>query len=203
MMRITVNLGRRPAENLRRVRLVWGGALAVLAVALAALAGTALLGWRGSRRIQAETAALRAQMAPLEMAARNARAPLADARTRAVMAQAQYLNQLIDRKSVSWTELFEELEQIQPPGVELISLRPLQRNGQNAVDLRFASRSFGPALAYVQALENSGDFAEASVERTSEAAGTPGRAQRAGAGEAPRFQFELTALYQPQGGQQP
>lgn len=199
MMRVTVNLSRRPPENLRRARIVWGGALAVLLAALVALAATALVGWLGSRQIQARTDALRRQMAPLQLAARNARAPLRSAPTRAFLARTQFLNQLIARKSVSWTGLFERLEHIQPPGVELISLRPLQRNGQNAVDLRFASQTFQPAIDFVQALETSGDFAGARVERVSQNAGTaPGPAPAGAAANAePRFQFELTALYQP------
>ncbi|MGH9476887.1 MAG: PilN domain-containing protein [Terriglobales bacterium] len=198
MMRITVNLGRRPPENLRRVRIVWGGMLGVLVAALVVLSAIALAGWLGTRHIQAQTAALRDQIAPLQLAEANAKAPLAGPQTVQFLARVRFLNQLIDRKSVSWTGLFERLEQIQPPGVELISLRPLQRNGQNAVDLRFASQTFQPAIDFVQALETSGDFTDAHVERASQNQPAPSRGRGADSAQ-PRFQFELTALYQPQG----
>lgn len=197
MMRIRVNLGRRPVENLRRVRIVWGGALVILLLAFAGLALTAWLGWRGTRAIQAQTAGLRAQIAPLQLATAQTSAPLRGAGTQAIVARAQFLNQLIDRKSVSWTQLFEQLEQIQPPGVELISLRPLQRNGQNAVDLRFASETLQPAIDFVQSLETSGDFADAVVTRETEAAARTNAGGPRNAAAPPRFQLELNALYTP------
>ena len=197
MIRITLNLGRRPPENLRRVRLVWGGALAVLAALLLTLATVALVGWLGTRHIQAQTAALRAAMTPLQAEQERAQAPLRDSQTQAVIARAAFFNQLIDRKSVSWTRLFERLEQIVPPGVELVSLRPLARDGAQAVDVRFASETLPPAIAFVQALENSGDFAAARVERESEAA-PQALGTAAGPNTPPRFQLEVTALYRPQ-----
>lgn len=197
MIRITLNLGRRPAENLRRVRLVWGGALGLLAALLLMLATVALVGWLGTRHIQAQTAALRAEMAPLQADQARAQAPLRDPQTRAVLDRAAFFNQLIDRKSVSWTRLFERLEQIMPSGVELVSLRPLARDGAQAVDVRFASETLPPAIAFVQALESSGDFAAARVERESEAA-PPALGSAPGPNTPPRFQLEVTALYRPQ-----
>jgi len=198
VIRITLNLGRRPPENLRRARLVWGGAVAVLAALLLTLASVALVGWFGTRRTQAATAALRAEMAPLQAEQARALAPLRDPQTQAVLARAAFFNQLIDRKSVSWTRLFERLEQIVPPGVELVSLRPLARDGAQAVDIRFASQTLPPAIAFVQALEHSGDFAAARVERESEAAPPPpGQPAPTGANTPPRFQLEVTALYRP------
>ncbi|MGH9413389.1 MAG: hypothetical protein ACRD0Y_06570 [Terriglobales bacterium] len=199
MMRISVNLGRHPLENLRRVRILWGGVLAVLLVVLAALVLTAWIGLRSTRVIQAQTAALRSRIAPLQLATTQTRAPLRSPGTETVLARAHFLNQLIDRKSVSWTELFERLEQIQPPGVELISLRPLQRNGQNAVDLRFASETLQPAIDFVQSLETSGDFADAVVTRETAAPERTDVNRPRGAVPPPRFQVELTALYTPQG----
>ena len=203
MNRITVNLARRPAENLRRTRIVWGGALGVLTALLVVLASTALVGWLGTRQIQAETRGLRAQIAPLEQAAVRERAPLRDAQVRQVLDRAQMFNQLIDRKSVSWTRLFERLEEILPPGVELVSLRPMQRNGDNAVDLRLAGETLGPAIDFVRSLEAAPDFAQARIVGENEIS----RGETAGAPMAmgpqanaapPRFQLEVTALYRPQ-----
>src|SRR5690348_3336252 len=105
MIRIALNLARRPAENLRRVRIVWGGALTVLSALLVLLAIMALAGWRASRPIQAQRAALDAQLAPLATAQAHAQMRLASPAARATLDQASYLNQLIDRKSVSWTQL--------------------------------------------------------------------------------------------------
>lgn len=203
MIRMTLNLGRRPGENLRRARVVWGSALGALLVLFAILATLAVAGWLGSRQIQAQTDAVRAQIAPLLADRARAQAPLRDPGVRAVLDEAAFFNALIARKSVSWTRLFERLEEIMPPGVELVSLRPLDRNGQQAVDVRFASETLTPAIDFVHALETSGDFADARVERETEAGApgaVPGPAASGPAAAAPRFQIEVTALYRPLGG---
>ncbi|MGH9393002.1 MAG: hypothetical protein ACRD1E_02445 [Terriglobales bacterium] len=197
MNRITLNLARRPGENLRRVRWIWGSSLSLLLVALVALAAVAITGWTGTRSIQAQTDDLRSELAPLQAERARAQAPLANPAVRAELDQAAYFNQLIERKSISWTRLFERLETIMPPGVELVSLRPLERNGAHAVDVRFASDTLAPAIAFVQALESSGDFAQARVERESEAAPAASATFGPGRPAPPRFQVEVTALYQP------
>jgi Tfp pilus assembly protein PilN len=171
----------------------------VLGALFVALAATALVGWLGTRHIQAETDGLRAQIAPLEQTAVRERTPLQDSQVRQVLDRAQMFNQLIDRKSISWTRLFERLEEILPPGVELVSLRPMQRNGDNAVDLRLAGESLGPAIDFVRQLEAASDFTQARIVGENEisrtaAAAAPGAAM----GAQPRFQLEVTALYRPQ-----
>lgn len=204
MIRITLNLARRPAENLRRTRIVWGGALTALSALLVLLAIIAFTGWRASRPIQAQTDAIQAQIRPLAVQQAQTAAALTSPSAHAALQQAAYLNQLIDRKAVSWTQLFERLEQIAPPGVELVSLRPLVRDGAQAIDIRFASETLPPAIDFVKQLESTHGFADARVERETEA--SPPAAGVAGAAAAntqPRFQLEVSALYQGQttGGQ--
>lgn len=200
MIRTTVNLGRRPPENLRRVRLLWGGGLVLLLALFVVLAATAAVGWFGSRQIQAQTAAVHTRMSPLLVEQARDQAPLRDPNVQMVIQRARFFNQLIERKSISWTLLFERLEQITPSGVELVSLRPQERNGAHAIDIRFASQTLEPAIDFVRALETSGDFAAAQVVRETEtepsANGAPGLA-RANPNAQPRFQIEVTALYQP------
>jgi len=197
MNRLTLNLARRPGDNLRRVRWVWGGTLALLFAAFVVLGAIALTGWLGSRPVQRQTDGLRAQMVPLQAERTRGEAPLRNPKVRAQLDQAGYINALIARKSVSWTRLFERLEEIMPPGVELVSLRPLERNGANAVDIRFASDTLPPAIDFVQALESSGDFAQARVERESETAPAANAAQARGTVPPPKFQLEVTTLYEP------
>ncbi len=199
MIRITVNLSRRPAENLRRVRIFWGGALALLLVVLTGLAAVAVTGLAATRPLQAQMTALRARTAPLEAQRARAEVRLRDPQVRAVLGRARFFNQLIARKSVSWTRLFERLEQIMPAQVELESLRPLRRNGANAVDIRFASEALPPAIEFVHRLETSSDFSGARVEREAEAA-APKAAMGSAAAARPRFQIEITALYRPPAG---
>lgn len=192
MIRTTLNLARRPPENLRRVRILWGGGAAALGLLALVLVAIALSGWLAIRPLHRRISDVRRQIAPLQEAIQRERAPLQDPAVRAALTQAAFFNQLIDRKSVSWTLLFQRLERITPPGVELVSLRPLQRNGASAIDIRFASNDLQPAIAFVQQLESGHGFADAHVEREAEAAPavTPAAGPR-----PPRFQLEVTALY--------
>lgn len=194
MIRTTLNLARRPPENVRRLRLLWGGGAALLALLALVLAVVALSGWLAIRPINRQIAAVRSRIAPLQAAVLREQTPLRDPAVRASLAQAAFFNQLIDRKAVSWTLLFQRLERITPPGVALVSLRPLQRNGTDAVDIRFAANQLQPAIAFVQQLESGHGFADAHVERESEAASTP---NAAAASVPARFQLEVTALYRP------
>jgi hypothetical protein len=125
----------------------------------------------------------------------RAGAALASSSARIGLDRAAFFNRLIDRKAVSWTQLFERLEQIAPPGIEMVSLRPLIRNGANAVDIRFASETMPPAIEFVTRLENADGFADAQVEHETEAS-APAAGVRAAANAAPRFQIEVSALYQ-------
>lgn len=194
MIRTTLNLARTHPENMRRLRLLWGGGAALLALLALVLAAVALSGWLAIRPLNRQIDAVRAQIAPLQSAAQLEQAPLRDPAVRASLAQAAFFNQLIDRKAVSWTLLFQRLERITPPGVALVSLRPLQRNGADAVDIRFAANQLQPAIAFVQQLEAGHGFADAHVERESESAAAASPAPGA---PPPRFQLEVTALYRP------
>jgi hypothetical protein len=73
----------------------------------------------------------------------------------------------------------------------------MQRNGDNAVDLRLAGESLGPAIEFVRQLEAAPDFTQARIVGENEIS-RPVSAGAATAGAQPRFQLEVTALYRPQ-----
>ena len=50
-----------------------------------------------------------------------------------VLERSVLLNQLIERKSISWTRIFSDLEQVMPYNVALISVRLPQINSRNEV----------------------------------------------------------------------
>lgn len=196
MIQATVNLARHPVENRRRVWALWGGGALALTVLLCVLSAVAASGWVRTRAVERQTTALHDRIATLEARQNRLAMQLQDPVTRSALNNAQYLNALLDRKATSWTLLFERLERILPDNVELVSLRPMQRGEADGIDLIFASDSPPPAIELIERLENSGDFAEAQLERvqTRQQTGEAG----AGAVQGPKFQFEVTALYRPQ-----
>ena len=49
--------------------------------------------------------------------------------------RAQFLNDLFLRKAFSWTKLFEDLEQVMPPRLHVVSIRP-ERTLDNQLEIK-------------------------------------------------------------------
>ena len=77
---------------------------------------------------------------------------------------ALFLNGLILRKSVSWTKIFSDLEQVVPHNVRLVNIRP-QVNLENQIqlDMTVAANEPLPVIDMLKRLEGSSLFGAASV----------------------------------------
>ena len=186
-MRVALNLARRPPENLRRTWLVWGTTLAVAFAAFLVLGLTCLTRYQ-TRRVQMRRIhEYRARMAPLQHEIETGEAAVATPEAKRALRQAMYLNRLIDAKAVSWTMLFEQLEAVMPPQVQLVSLRPLEVNGHTAVDMLVAAPTELDALTFARAIESSNAFSEPRIRFESRS-----EAERTRAAEV---RLEVTADY--------
>ncbi|MCS7042540.1 MAG: hypothetical protein NZR01_07090 [Bryobacteraceae bacterium] len=117
--------------------------------------------------VQREAAAEnRAQLAALEARLRAVAAEQAqlEARLREpanaqVLDRSVLLNSLILRKSISWTQLFSDLEKVMPGNVRLITVRPFL-TGDNAVqlDMVVGAQSPEPVIELLKRLERSPTF---------------------------------------------
>lgn len=189
MMKFTVNLARRPAENLRRAWVVWGSMLAVLSAILFVLATGAIVGAWNNRRVHRQVSEVEHRMAPLRNREQILDRQFQDPGVRAALSRSQYLNGLIDRKTVSWTRLFERLEKLMPNDLQLISIRPEQKAGSSGIDMIVGSTSLQPAIDFVSRLESAPDFSSAQVVREGRKTGS----------DQPETQVrvEIEANYQP------
>lgn len=158
-MKFAVNLARAPRENRRRAWVLWGGSCALAAVALVILAVVSIQGWRAAASIRARTRMLQARTAPLRQQRQALVAALSRPSAHAAVQQAQFLNQLIDQKAVSWTRLFERLEALLPAQVQLLSIRPAQQQGGTALQMVIAAPDVAAALPFLRHLEEAPDFA--------------------------------------------
>jgi Tfp pilus assembly protein PilN len=86
-----------------------------------------------------------------------------------VLERSVMLNQLLLRKSISWTKLFADLEKTLPPNVRITQIRP-QVNGERNISLEMtvASETPDPLVVFVQKLEQSNVFSSV-VPRVSQA----------------------------------
>jgi Tfp pilus assembly protein PilN len=154
------NLSTRPFYNERGVALalaVFGVVVAV--VTLFNVSRLVTLGARHSElRARTETAERRA--AELRTEAGRARSSVdADTLERVVRA-AREANLLIDRRTFSWTDLFNRLEATLPTGVRVMAIDPLVAEGRFVVKLSITARSVDEIDAFIEALEKQGGFTE-------------------------------------------
>jgi Fimbrial assembly protein (PilN) len=79
------------------------------------------------------------------------------------------LNGLIRRKAFSWTLVFEDLEQVMPRDLHVVSLRP-EFNDQNTMllDMRVVGSSRAAAVELVHRMESSRHFQNAQLVQESE-----------------------------------
>lgn len=113
----------------------------------------------------------RAQMAAVEAQLRAAAAEQArlEAQLRqpanaAVLDRSVLFNALIQRKSLSWTLLFSDLEKVMPGNVRLITVRPYLAAGNEVqLDMVVGAQSPDPVIELLKRLERSPTFGATSL----------------------------------------
>src|SRR6202020_2949454 len=81
-------------------------------------------GWFAARRDHARIAELEASIAQRDLKRQQAEQFLNRPENRSTRDQSQFLNELIERKSFSWTRVLEDLEKVMPARVHLVSIDP-------------------------------------------------------------------------------
>jgi type IV pilus assembly protein PilN len=157
-MRVTLNLASRPYVELRPL-------YQRLRVITLLLVVTAVLFWWVLRTQQQKATEAHARASTVDSAitqTRNeteqAEASMRQPQNAAVLAQAHFLNNLFLHKSFSWTAVMMDLEQVLPPGVQVLTIDPaVAKDGSVTIHMRVA----GPrdkAVALVRNLEHSHRF---------------------------------------------
>ena len=164
-VRIPINLASEP---FRRDRPILVGSIALSVVLLITLMAqtAAILSARSQSaatqqtldRLNLQISQVKAQQAKLD-------ATLSRPENSEVLERSVFLNSLIERKSISWTRIFSDLEKVVPHDVRLVSVRLPQVDSQNQVqlDMVVGSDSPGPVLELLKRLEKSPQFGPTSV----------------------------------------
>ena len=156
---LTGNLATRPFYNERLVRGVLVVALAAAAAWAAVNAATVMsLSQQGamlSERVRSE--GLRAAAARTD--ADGVRRGLDAVQLRSVAQSATEANQLIQQRTFSWTELFNQFEATLPPDVRLVQVQPqADDQGRLMVALTVISRRVEDLDTFIERLEATGTF---------------------------------------------
>jgi Tfp pilus assembly protein PilN len=134
-MRIPINLASDPFRR-DRPMLVASGACAVLLTGLLCVLLFLIVSGRGRvRETRASVDQLNAQLRSISAEQAKLDQFLRQPANAEVLERSVLLNALIDRKSISWTRIFADLEAVLPYNVKLIQVRLPQINSRNVVTL--------------------------------------------------------------------
>ena len=187
-MRLGINLASQPYEDARQFWLRWGTALTAAAILTLVLVTLTITGWFNARRDHKEIAELREQIAQRDRTRQQANAFLNRPENRTTRDESQFLNGLIERKSLSWTYVLEDLEKVMPGGVHLVSIHPqLDENDQLTLKMVVAGNSRDRALELARRMEDSRRFSQTYIESEQSAQSATGDS----------VQFTISGIYVP------
>jgi type IV pilus assembly protein PilN len=163
-MRLNINLATRPYEDAREFWTRWGAGVGLLAVVTLLLLGWTVRNWIEAGHDRHNIAELQQMIASRDRERTQAQSFLDLPANHSTRDQSQFLNGLIRRKSFSWTLVFEALEQVVPPNLHVVSLRP-EFTDQNTMllDMKVAGENRSAAVELVHRMEGSARFQNAQL----------------------------------------
>jgi len=186
-MRLNINLATKPYEDVGKFLARWGMLTVLLAVLTAGLLFTAVSNYRNSKTLNAQIEDRKQKIAALEQDRSNAIETLSRPENKTVATTSRFFNDAIQRKSLSWTRIFMDLERIMPTGLHVVSITPeLNKDNQLGVRLLVGGNSHEKAVELVHRMEESSTFRRAQLHSETMTQGTPDPVQ-----------FEITSIYVP------
>ncbi len=186
-MRLNINLATRPYEDVGKFLARWGTLTLVLAIITAGLGYTAYSNWYKSSDVDRQIADLNQKLEQLEKQRQAAIDILNKPENKGVSDQSRFLNDAIQRKSLSWTRIFMDLEKIMPSQLHVISITPeLGRGNQILIRLSVAGQSREKAIELVRKMEDSATFKNAELHSES---------MITSSNSGDRVQFDITTNY--------
>src|SRR5438445_6934909 len=123
-MRVDINLATQPYEDARLFWMRWGSALVALGILTLLLLSMTVNGWLGARKDRQMIKQYERQTADRDQEKADAMALLNLPQNSSTRDRSQFLNDLFQRKAFSWTRAFEDLEQVMPRPLHVVSLHP-------------------------------------------------------------------------------
>jgi type IV pilus assembly protein PilN len=186
-MRVDINLASKPYEDAQLFWRQWGAALAAAGVVTLALVGYSSWQLYTAHRDNRAINTLRQSIAELDQKTAEIQAVLNRPENRMLRARSAYLNSLFREKAFSWTRVFEDLEQMMPPQLHVVSIHPeMTPENQLQIKLTVAGESRERAVELVRRMEDSQRFRETRIRgENSRTSQTPGD----------QVEFDISALY--------
>src|SRR6267154_3726881 len=187
-MRLDINLASQPYQDAREFWLRWGTGLVVTTILTIALMIFTIMSWFAALVDHATIANYRAQIAQRNQTRQRAQDFLTQPENRTTRDQSQFLNGLIERKSLSWTHVLEDLEKVMPTRVHLVSIRPeIDEDNQLKLKMVVGGDSRERAIELAHRMEESRRFTQTYIETE--------HSGQAGSGDA--VLFDINGVYVP------
>ena len=156
---LKTNLATRPFYNERAVQFVLG-AVAVLVLGVSAFNAFELIRLTESQRtLGAHAVEAEGEAGKLRSEAAAIRAQINAKELEVVANAAREANSIIDQRSFSWSDLFDELEHTLPDDVRITAVDPaLSPQGEFIVNIATQARRSEDLDAFIEALEKTGSF---------------------------------------------
>jgi hypothetical protein len=152
------NLATRPFYNERAIHaLVAVAAAIVLLVTVLNVSRIVTLS-RHNTELSSRTTADRTEAARLSTEAARIRRTINKDELALIVGAAEEANALIDQRTFSWTEFFNQIEATIPPDVMLTSVRPSFKDGVTTVSMVVLGRRAADVDEFVEKLEATGAF---------------------------------------------
>jgi len=188
-MRLDINLAGQPYEDARQFWLRWGTGLAAASILTLALVTITASNWLAARIDHADIAGLKAKIGQRDRTRQQAEIFLNRPENRSTRDQSQFLNQLIERKSFSWTRVLEDMEKVMPPRVHLVAIHPeLDDDNQLSLKMSVAGDSRDRAIELARRMEDSRRFTQTYIENESSRISNTGDP----------IEFNIHAIYVPE-----
>ena len=155
---IRTNLSTRPFYNERIVH-IWLLAFLVVVIAATAFNATRILQYSQSdTQLSTQAARDEARAAELRAAAVRLRTTVDPRQIEFASLEARQANDLIDRRTFSWTDLFNKFESTLPDDVRLTSFRSKVDKGQIVLTIAIVARGPEDVSKFMDSMEHSGAF---------------------------------------------
>jgi type IV pilus assembly protein PilN len=157
---IRSNLSTRPFYNEGAVR-SWLTVLAIVAVAATIFNVSRVLRYsRSDTELATQASRDEARAAEVRATAAKLRASVDTRQVDVASVEARQANDLIERRTFSWTELFNRLETTLPPEVRITSVRPaLDRERRITLTISVLARGVDDVNEFMERLEATSAFA--------------------------------------------
>lgn len=190
-MRFNINLASRPYEDARQFWVYWGTGLGLLALATALLMFMAVTGFLEGSQDRRQISRLKSEIAAFDQEKNDAQAMLNRPENRMIRDQSRFLNDLFERKAFSWTLVFEQLEQVMPAHLHVISISPdISEDNNLELKLVVGGDTREQALDLVRKMEGSKHFRQTRIDSEK-------YEDQQNTGKTDRVEFDINALYVP------